>query len=66
MNVKDFYLKPAFAIKPMRAFVFFYQGGVVMGIAKQMEIPIRRGGDWNQNKQVPDPTFFDLPHFELN
>lgn len=45
---------------------FYYFAGVVQGIAMQMDISIRWGGDWDQDTQVHDQTFFDLPHFELN
>ena len=39
--------------------------GFVMGIATGMGIDIRWGGDWNQNDQVKDNKFDDLPHFEV-
>lgn len=39
--------------------------GFVMGIAKSMGIDLRWGGDWNQNTQVKDNSFDDLPHFEV-
>lgn len=39
--------------------------GYVQGIAKQMGIPIRWGGDWNENLVLADEKFADLPHFEL-
>lgn len=45
---------------------FYYFAGVVKGIATQMDIPLRWGGDWDQDTQVHDQTFFDLPHFELD
>jgi len=44
---------------------FYYFAGVVKGIATQMNIPIRWGGDWDTDTDVHDQTFFDLPHFEL-
>jgi peptidoglycan L-alanyl-D-glutamate endopeptidase CwlK len=44
---------------------FYYFAGFVMGIASQMGINIRYGGDWDKDTQVKDETFKDLPHFEL-
>ena len=43
----------------------YYFSGFVKGIASQMGIPIRWGGDWNDNTEVKDTNFKDLPHFEL-
>ena len=40
-------------------------GGLVLGIAYMMEIPIRWGGDWDGDWTFTDQTFHDLPHFEL-
>ena len=42
-----------------------YFAGMVMGIAKAKGIGVRWGGDWNQNKDLEDNGFDDLPHFEL-
>lgn len=33
--------------------------------AKELGVPIRWGGDWNNNGNIYDETFFDGPHFEL-
>lgn len=44
---------------------FYYFGGIVMGIAFKMGIPIRWGGDWDRDMEVKDQNFNDLPHFEL-
>ena len=44
---------------------FHYFGGYVKGVASQMDIPIRWGGDWNGDTQVKDNNFDDLVHFEL-
>jgi len=44
---------------------FYYFAGVVKGIAARMDIPMRWGGDWDDDTRVHDQTFFDLPHFEL-
>ena len=43
----------------------YYFAGFVKGLAAQMAIPIRWGGDWNDNTEVKDTNFKDLPHFEL-
>jgi hypothetical protein len=39
--------------------------GFVIGIASQMGINLRWGGDWDQDFQVADNRFDDFPHFEL-
>lgn len=44
---------------------FYYLGGIVMGVATTLEIPLRYGGDWNNNGRTSDNTFDDLGHFEL-
>ena len=38
---------------------------MVMGIAKAKGIGLRWGGDWDQDTEVKDNGFDDLPHFEL-
>jgi len=45
-----------------RAGVF---AGFVLGVAFQLGIPIRWGGDWDGDWQVRDNVFDDLWHFEL-
>jgi peptidoglycan L-alanyl-D-glutamate endopeptidase CwlK len=42
-----------------------YFAGFVMGIASQMDLKIRWGGDWNMNTELKDNNFDDLPHFEI-
>ena len=42
-----------------------YFAGYVKGIAMMLGIPIRWGGDWNNNNNLEDNNFDDLPHFEL-
>ena len=42
-----------------------YFAGVVKGIASQMGIGIRWGGDWDMDTEVKDNRFDDLVHFEL-
>lgn len=39
--------------------------GLVIGIAAEMGIELRWGGDWDQDWQVKDNNFDDLWHFEL-
>lgn len=39
--------------------------GFVLGIANQMGINLRWGGDWDQDFEVQDNKFDDFPHFEL-
>ena len=39
--------------------------GFVIGVASQMGINLRGGGDWDQDFQVVDNRFDDFPHFEL-
>jgi len=39
--------------------------GFVLGVAKEMGIKIRWGGDWDSDNNVNDENFSDLAHFEL-
>ena len=39
--------------------------GFVLGIARQMGIKLRWGGDWDMDFQVMDNRFDDFPHFEV-
>ena len=39
--------------------------GFVIGVASQMGVNLRWGGDWDQDFQVVDNRFDDFPHFEL-
>ena len=39
--------------------------GFVLGVANQMGIKLRWGGDWDQDFEVQDNKFDDFPHFEL-
>ena len=43
----------------------YYFAGYVMGIAYNIGVKIRWGGDWNMNKDLSDNKFNDLVHFEL-
>lgn len=44
---------------------FYYFAGFVKATAQSMDIKLRWGGDWNDNKDFSDQTFDDLVHFEL-
>ena len=44
---------------------FTYFAGYVVGIASQMGLKIRWGGDWDMDTEVKDNNFDDLPHFEV-
>ena len=39
--------------------------GIVLGVAAEMKVKIRWGGDWNMNMNPSDESFLDLVHFEL-
>jgi len=44
---------------------FYYFGGYVLGVADQLGINLRWGGDWDQDNDLSDQHFMDLVHFEL-
>lgn len=44
---------------------FYHFGGYVKGVADQLDINIRWGGDWDGDNDLNDQTFNDLVHFEL-
>ena len=44
---------------------FYYFSGMVLAIAKTMNIPIRWGGDWDMDNDLDDQKFMDLVHFEI-
>ena len=44
---------------------FYHFAGYVNGVAAQLGLEIRWGGDWDSDKNFSDQTFNDLPHFEL-
>jgi len=47
---------------------FMYTGGKIMLLAKQMDIPMRWGADWNRDSRMRDDdkrkALRDYPHFE--
>ena len=44
---------------------FHYMGGMLRGIAKNMKVSIRWGGDWDSDGEIADNSFDDLVHVEL-
>ena len=44
---------------------FYHFAGFVQGLAEEMGVELRWGGDWNSNRLFEDQSFHDLPHFEL-
>lgn len=44
---------------------FYAFGGFVLGVASQMGIKLRWGGDWDGDWDFKDQNFDDLVHFEL-
>tara|TARA_R100000805_G_C3563277_1_gene71467 strand:+ start:221 stop:601 length:381 start_codon:yes stop_codon:yes gene_type:complete len=44
---------------------FHYMGGMLRGIAKQLNINVRWGGDWDNDGEIKDNSFDDLVHVEL-
>ncbi len=44
---------------------FYHFGGLVLGVAAEMNIPIRWGGDWDGDHDFRDQKFDDLVHFEM-
>ena len=44
---------------------FAFLAGVVFGIAYELQIKVRWGGDFNGNMKFDDERFVDSPHFEL-
>ena len=44
---------------------FHYMGGMIRGIAKQLNVPIRWGGDWDGDGETKDNRFDDLVHVEI-
>lgn len=43
----------------------YHFGGYVLATANQIKIPVRWGGDWDQDYDVLDQEFNDLVHWEL-
>ncbi len=45
---------------------FYYFAGIVLGISRNLFVPIRWGGDWDMDHNFKDQTFDDLCHFEIS
>ena len=44
---------------------FHYMGGMLRGIAHELNIKVRWGGDWDSDGEIKDNSFDDLVHIEL-
>ena len=44
---------------------FHYMGGMIRGIAKELNINVRWGGDWDSDGETKDNRFDDLVHVEI-
>ena len=44
---------------------FHYMGGMIRGIAKQLNINVRWGGDWDSDGETKDNRFDELVHVEI-
>lgn len=44
---------------------FYFLAGLMFQAAFDLGVRLRFGGDWNQNFDFSDQSFFDLAHFEL-
>jgi|TARA_R110001592_G_scaffold312574_2_gene587946 peptidoglycan L-alanyl-D-glutamate endopeptidase CwlK len=44
---------------------FHYMGGMIRGIAKQLNVSVRWGGDWDSDGETKDNSFDDLVHVEI-
>ena len=44
---------------------FHYMGGMIRGIAKQLNVSVRWGGDWDSDGEIKDNSFDDLVHVEI-
>lgn len=44
---------------------FYVLAGVILACAAEEGVKLRWGGDFNQNGDLHDQAFIDLPHFEL-
>jgi peptidoglycan LD-endopeptidase CwlK len=44
---------------------FHYMGGMIRGRAKQLNVNVRWGGDWDGDGETKDNKFDDLVHVEI-
>ena len=57
---------PAARLKWMKDYArYYYFAGFVLGVAQELNIRIRHGGDWDGDRDIHEQDFDDLPHFEL-
>ncbi len=45
---------------------FCHLAGIVRGLAKNMGVPVRWGGDWDRDGELSNNRFNDLPHVEVD
>jgi len=65
-NAADMYPRPIPDQETPKGRATYYAfAGYVMGVAREMGIPIRPGFDWDGDHDLMDQTFDDLVHFEL-
>ncbi len=63
VDVAPFYQGKGIPWEDKEKFILF--AGFVLGVASQMGINVRWGGDWDLDMEIKDHSFFDGPHFEL-
>lgn len=44
---------------------YYFLAGIMMSVAKEMDIGIIWGGDWDRDNDFNDQEFMDIGHFEL-
>lgn len=44
---------------------FYHFSGYVLGVASEMGIKVRWGGDWDRDHDLKDQSFDDLVHWEI-
>lgn len=52
-------------IQWQEAYKFCYMAGLMMAAAKEENVTLRWGGDWDRDADLSDNPFFDGPHFEM-
>ena len=67
IDVAPYYIKePHIRWDKKSLYRWYFFGGIILGIASELNISIRWGGDWDRDTYVRDQKFNDLPHFELS
>lgn len=46
-------------------FKLYHFAGIVKGIAWELGLQVRWGGDWDSDGDLFDQSFYDLPHWEI-